>query len=108
MHSAIRNAARPLTRSLPAVARRVALPSRAASTRAARSFYNTDISGLTEEQEEVRIGAAAGSASNILAQFRNAVDEFAQREVAPRAAEIDKSNNFPNVRSPLHHPRAPP
>ncbi|KAJ7633023.1 acyl-CoA dehydrogenase NM domain-like protein [Roridomyces roridus] len=43
------------------------------------SFYNTDVSGLTAEEEE----------------FRNAVTGFAEKEVAPRAAEIDKSNNFP-------------
>ncbi|THH16636.1 hypothetical protein EW146_g4036 [Bondarzewia mesenterica] len=43
------------------------------------STYNTDVAGLTDEQTE----------------FRNAVAEFAQREVAPRAAEIDRSNNFP-------------
>ncbi|KDQ61126.1 hypothetical protein JAAARDRAFT_152193 [Jaapia argillacea MUCL 33604] len=43
------------------------------------SFYNIDIASLTEDQSE----------------FRNAVIEFAQKEVAPRAAEIDKSNNFP-------------
>lgn len=43
------------------------------------SHYNSDIAGLSEEQ----------------AEFRDAVTEFAQREVAPRAAEIDKSNNFP-------------
>jgi len=43
------------------------------------SFYNPHIAGLTEEQ----------------AEFRNAVTDFAQREIAPRAAEIDKSNNFP-------------
>ncbi|KAA1469368.1 acyl-CoA dehydrogenase NM domain-like protein [Dentipellis sp. KUC8613] len=47
--------------------------------RHASSFYNTAIAGLTSEQQE----------------FRNAVSEFAQREVAPRAADIDKSNNFP-------------
>ncbi|KAH7915303.1 acyl-CoA dehydrogenase/oxidase [Hygrophoropsis aurantiaca] len=44
------------------------------------STYNNDIAGLTEEQSE----------------FRNAVSEFAQREIAPRAAEIDRSNNFPS------------
>ncbi|KAI0647387.1 acyl-CoA dehydrogenase NM domain-like protein [Trametes meyenii] len=43
------------------------------------SFYNADVAGLTEEQ----------------AEFRNAVAEFAEKEVAPRAAEIDRSNNFP-------------
>lgn len=35
--------------------------------------------------------------SNLL-KFREAVREFAQKEVAPRAAEVDKSNNFPSVR----------
>ncbi|OAX39357.1 acyl-CoA dehydrogenase NM domain-like protein [Rhizopogon vinicolor AM-OR11-026] len=44
------------------------------------STYNVDVAGLTEEQ----------------AEFRNAVTDFAQREVAPRAAQIDKSNNFPS------------
>ncbi|KAF7986529.1 hypothetical protein HWV62_26238 [Athelia sp. TMB] len=43
------------------------------------STYNTAVAGLTEDQ----------------AEFRNAVSTFAQTEVAPRAAEIDKSNNFP-------------
>ncbi|KAI0053901.1 acyl-CoA dehydrogenase NM domain-like protein [Auriscalpium vulgare] len=43
------------------------------------SFYNTDVAGLTEEQ----------------AEFRNAVTEFAQRVIAPKAAEIDRTNNSP-------------
>ncbi|KZT69785.1 acyl-CoA dehydrogenase NM domain-like protein [Daedalea quercina L-15889] len=43
------------------------------------SFYNVDIAGLTEEQ----------------AEFRDAIMAFAQKEVAPRAAEIDKTNTFP-------------
>ncbi|TFL07288.1 acyl-CoA dehydrogenase/oxidase [Pterulicium gracile] len=43
------------------------------------SLYNTEIAGLTEDQ----------------AEFRNAVIEFAEKEVAPRAAEIDRTNNFP-------------
>jgi hypothetical protein len=30
-------------------------------------------------------------------KFRNAVTEFAQKEIAPRAAEIDKTNTFPTV-----------
>jgi len=46
---------------------------------ASTSFYNSDVAGLTEEQ----------------AEFRNAVTEFAEKEVAPRAAEIDKTNTFP-------------
>lgn len=50
--------------------------------RYASSLYNAPIAGLTDEQN----------------QFRNAVHEFAQREIAPRAADIDKSNNFPAVR----------
>ncbi|KAF8584069.1 acyl-CoA dehydrogenase NM domain-like protein [Ramaria rubella] len=43
------------------------------------TFYNADIAGLTDEQVE----------------FKNAVADFAEREIAPRAAEVDKSNNFP-------------
>ncbi|KAH9950305.1 acyl-CoA dehydrogenase NM domain-like protein [Amylocystis lapponica] len=43
------------------------------------SHYNADVAGLNDEQVE----------------FRNAVTEFAQREVAPRAEEVDKSNAFP-------------
>ncbi|TFK30039.1 isovaleryl-CoA dehydrogenase [Coprinopsis marcescibilis] len=44
------------------------------------STYNTDVAGLTEDEVE----------------FRNAVTEFAQKEIAPRAAEIDKTNTFPS------------
>ncbi|KAI6005799.1 acyl-CoA dehydrogenase NM domain-like protein [Pisolithus albus] len=43
------------------------------------STYNVDVTGLTDEQ----------------AEFRNAVTEFSQREIAPRAAEIDRTNTFP-------------
>ncbi|KAI0064724.1 acyl-CoA dehydrogenase NM domain-like protein [Artomyces pyxidatus] len=50
-----------------------------ANQRRNASFYNVDIAGLTDEQ----------------AEFRNAVNEFAQRVVAPRAAEIDRTNNSP-------------
>ncbi|WWD22740.1 hypothetical protein CI109_107233 [Kwoniella shandongensis] len=47
-----------------------------------RSFssYSTSIAGLTESQEE----------------FRNVVHDFAQKEIAPRAEEIDKTNQLPN------------
>ncbi|KIM72220.1 hypothetical protein PILCRDRAFT_82059 [Piloderma croceum F 1598] len=50
------------------------------------STYNADIAGLTDEQAEASCNHP----------FRNAVTEFAEREIAPRAAEIDKSNNFPS------------
>ncbi|KAF8163414.1 isovaleryl-CoA dehydrogenase [Crassisporium funariophilum] len=43
------------------------------------SSYNVDVAGLTDEE----------------AEFRNAVVDFAGKEVAPRAAEIDKTNTFP-------------
>ncbi|KAF8651429.1 hypothetical protein AX16_004730 [Volvariella volvacea WC 439] len=43
------------------------------------SLYNADVAGLSEEE----------------AEFRNAVTEFAAKEIAPRAAEIDKTNTFP-------------
>lgn len=43
------------------------------------SFYNVDVAGLSEEE----------------AEFRTVVTEFAEKEVAPRAATIDKTNTFP-------------
>ncbi|KAJ2367958.1 hypothetical protein IW150_005536 [Coemansia sp. RSA 2607] len=41
--------------------------------------YNASVAGLTSEQ----------------AEFRAAVSDFAQRELAPRAAQIDRDNAFP-------------
>ena len=67
---------------------------------ASQTHYNLDIAGLTEEQVEVRhevTGVLPTDAQTMYIQFRNAVEEFAEREVAPRAAEIDKSNTFPMV-----------
>jgi alkylation response protein AidB-like acyl-CoA dehydrogenase len=43
--------------------------------------YNVSVAGLSEELEE----------------FRNVVHDFAQRELAPRANQIDKENEFPMV-----------
>ncbi|KAI7817687.1 acyl-CoA dehydrogenase/oxidase [Gamsiella multidivaricata] len=43
------------------------------------SSYNTHVAGLTEEQNE----------------FRLAVNRFANEELAPRAADIDRENTFP-------------
>ncbi|ORX97702.1 acyl-CoA dehydrogenase NM domain-like protein [Basidiobolus meristosporus CBS 931.73] len=42
--------------------------------------YNTHVSGLSEDQ----------------AHFRQSVHDFAQKELAPRAADIDKDNEFPS------------
>ncbi|KAH7889534.1 acyl-CoA dehydrogenase/oxidase [Phlebopus sp. FC_14] len=53
--------------------------SRFAVNRRSISTYNADVAGLSEDQ----------------AEFRNAVTEFAQREIAPRAADIDRTNTFP-------------
>ncbi|TEB36428.1 acyl-CoA dehydrogenase NM domain-like protein [Coprinellus micaceus] len=44
------------------------------------SSYNVDVAGLTEEE----------------AEFRNAVVDFAEREIAQRASEIDRANTFPS------------
>ncbi|KAK0196609.1 acyl-CoA dehydrogenase/oxidase [Armillaria mellea] len=61
-------------------ARRVIWPSGIrTSRRLVSSYYNTDVAGLSDDETE----------------FRSAVTEFAQKEIAPRAAEIDKSNKFP-------------
>ncbi|KAH7107604.1 acyl-CoA dehydrogenase NM domain-like protein [Auriculariales sp. MPI-PUGE-AT-0066] len=62
-------------RQLPSMITRTGL-------RHATTLYNAGVAGLTHEQNE----------------FRLAVREFAQREIAPRAADIDKSNNFPGAR----------
>lgn len=43
------------------------------------SNYNVEVAGLTDEEIE----------------FRNAVTDFAEKEIAPRASEIDKTNTFP-------------
>lgn len=62
------------TFSSPRVSLWVAPTSRTIST------YNTAVAGLTEEQ----------------AQFRASIEEFTERELVPRAAEIDKNNAFPS------------
>ena len=45
----------------------------------AYSGFSHDLAGLTEDQ----------------AELRSVVETFANKEIAPRAAEIDKSNEFP-------------
>ncbi|KAF7329495.1 Isovaleryl-CoA dehydrogenase [Mycena kentingensis (nom. inval.)] len=71
---------RALRLSRPAL-RNAPPPSRLATPRRGfASFYNADVAGLTDEE----------------AEFRAAVTEFADKEVAPRAAEIDKTNTFPS------------
>jgi alkylation response protein AidB-like acyl-CoA dehydrogenase len=45
--------------------------------------YNAQVAGLSEE----------------LSELRQSVHDFAQRELAPRAQQIDKSNDFPMVGS---------
>jgi hypothetical protein len=66
------------------------------------STYNADIAGLTDEQAEASCNPIVCISHDLTTnflhmKFRNAVTEFAEREIAPRAAEIDKSNNFPSV-----------
>lgn len=45
------------------------------------SSYNPHVAGLTDEQSE----------------FRQAVNTFANAELAPRAQDIDRQNAFPMV-----------
>ena len=65
------------------------------------STYNAEVAGLSEEQAEVRRSMGDDRPYSwligVVLQFRNAVSEFAQREIAPRAAEIDRTNTFPVV-----------
>lgn len=64
------------------------------------SFYNTHIANLTEDQTEVRGRKPAFDRLHLLthlSQFRNAVTAFSEAEIAPRAEQTDKSNNFPMV-----------
>ncbi|WVO16033.1 hypothetical protein L204_103698 [Cryptococcus depauperatus] len=65
-------------RCLPGLTYYSGLYSRRLSKRA-YSSYNAAVAGLTEAQEE----------------FRTVVHDFAQKEIAPRAAEIDKTNKLP-------------
>ena len=41
---------------------------------------------------------ACGDCGDLTVQFRQVVNGFAQKEIAPRAAEIDKTNRMPEVR----------
>lgn len=64
------------------------------------SFYNTHIANLTEDQTEVRGRKLAIDRLRLLthlSQFRNAVTAFSEAEIAPRAEQTDRSNNFPMV-----------
>ena len=88
MSTALRNL-RSTGRTLPRTAAHCGLSRAPGSTRrpllglrGVATLYNASVAGLTEDQTE----------------FRAAVTEFAQREIAPRAAEVDRSNNFPAVR----------
>ncbi|KAG8929134.1 hypothetical protein FRC02_005971 [Tulasnella sp. 418] len=54
---------------------------RSVSNKRFASFYNAEVAGLTDDQVE----------------FRSAIADFAQKEIAPRAAEIDKTNTFPMI-----------
>ncbi|WVQ72292.1 hypothetical protein IAR50_001842 [Cryptococcus sp. DSM 104548] len=55
-------------------------PTNLASARRAFSSYKSSVAGLTDSQEE----------------FRDAVHTFALKEIAPRAADIDKTNKLPS------------
>ena len=52
------------------------------SKRYATSLYPSQLAGLTEDQYELK----------------DAVEQFAQAEIAPRAEEIDRTNTFPMAR----------
>ncbi|TPX58417.1 hypothetical protein PhCBS80983_g03132 [Powellomyces hirtus] len=58
---------------------------------AARAFGASQRRGLAYDSYNVPVAGL----SEDLEQLRESVHAFAQRELAPRAAEIDKTNNFP-------------
>lgn len=74
-------------------------------TRHARLYasYNAAVAGLTPEQQEVSHVFINHGLSSIdtydTMQFRQVVADFAQKEIAPRAADIDKTNRMPEVGS---------
>ncbi|KAF8997147.1 acyl-CoA dehydrogenase NM domain-like protein [Hymenopellis radicata] len=69
-----------LLRPSSRIASRKLLPcSKPFTARRNASFFNADVAGLTDDELE----------------FRTAVTTFAQAEIAPRAADIDKTNQFP-------------
>lgn len=64
-------------------AARVAAPAAgAACVRARRTIFTDAVAGLTDDQ----------------LQLRETVHKFAQEELAPHAAQIDRDNNFPQLR----------
>ncbi|KAJ2932893.1 hypothetical protein H1R20_g4178, partial [Candolleomyces eurysporus] len=70
----------PNLRQLKPLPRQSAILRNGAIQRRLVSTYNADVAGLTDEEVE----------------FRNAVTDFAEKEIAPRAAEIDRTNTFPS------------
>lgn len=68
-----------MLRSALAPLRRQIFRGAPSSSRRHVSFYNPSLAGLTEDQ----------------AELREAVSLWAQKEVAPRAQEIDKENKSP-------------
>ena len=95
--ASIRNPSR-----LLAAGRALATPVFVRNQRRLVSHYNVNLAGLTEEQAEVR---AASPLCNFeltpqrpcIPKFREAVHQFAEKEITPRAAEIDRTNTFPMV-----------
>lgn len=73
------------------------------SDRRHASTYNAEVAGLNDEQAEVFHSTSDSDLYTGLRvstlQFRSAITEFAQREIAPRAAEIDRTDTFPGVSS---------
>ncbi|KAK4686481.1 isovaleryl-CoA dehydrogenase, partial [Tremellales sp. Uapishka_1] len=68
-----------LVERVPRLMKKTTLPRLVKTPCRPYSSYNSAIAGLTTEQEE----------------FRQVVSDFAQKEIAPRAAEIDKTNKMP-------------
>ncbi len=67
----------------------------AACVRARASLAQRALSAVARRGQHAEAAAAPGSLDDLAEEFRESVHEFAQREIAPHAEAIDRTNAFP-------------
>jgi alkylation response protein AidB-like acyl-CoA dehydrogenase len=67
----------------------------AACVRARASLAQRALSAVARRGQHAEAASAPGSLDDAAEEFRDSVHEFAQREIAPHAEEIDRTNAFP-------------